>query len=496
MYSPVWRRMLCVIAVAAMSLAGVVQADDTRDYLFGEADKAYARAQEANAKLLSPRNFERAFTSYQRAEQGLSRGRNLDRLRKDIDQSILYFGRAVKAAEFANVTLASLIKTRSDAKKVNSMGHAAIQWQRAETRFRQAMTELESGDIKFAQKRAREAQAIYRDAELISIKVVYLDETEKMIDIADKGRIRRFAPRSVEKAKILFDQAERELTENRYDTDLPRSLAQEAAYEARHAIYIADLREYHRKNRITGEELILEMEKPLIRVSESANLVAHFDRGYDGPADQIILYINTHQGDAQSFLAQVQVLELEMDDRIAQIDALQAEIAKLDARLGGAAREKSLLAQRLEAQARVRAQFKQIEVMFPREEAHVFRELSDVVIRLTGLSFPVGNADVQPGHRELLRKVEDAIRVFPRSEFVIEGHTDFHGGDDANYILSQERADSVKAYFVSDMHISVHRISSVGYGETRPVANNETSAGRAKNRRIDIRIIPNLDVPG
>ena len=496
MYNPVWRRTLCVIAAVAMSLAGPLQADDTRDYLFGEADKAFARAQEANAKFLSPRNFKRAFTAYQRAEQGLSRSRNLDRIRKDIDESILYFGRSVKAAKFADVTLASLIKTRTDAEKVNSMGYAAIQWQRAETRFRQAMTNLESGDIKYAQKRAREAQAIYRDAELISIKVKYLDETEKMIDIADKGRVRRFAPRSVEKAKMLFAQAEIELTENRYDTDLPRSLAKEAAYEARHAIYIADLREYHRDNRITGEELILEMEKPLIRVSESANLVAHFDQGYDGPADHLILYINTHQGDVQSFQNQVQVLELEMDERIAQINALQAEIAKLDVQLGGAARDKSLLAQRLEAQARVRAQFKQIEIMFPREEAHVFRELSDVVIRLSGMSFPVGNADVQPGHRQLLRKVEDAIRVFPHSEFVIEGHTDFHCGDEANYILSQDRADSVKAYFISDMRIPGSKISAVGYGETRPVANNETSAGRAKNRRIDIRIIPNLDVPG
>lgn len=496
MYNPTWRRILCALAVAAIGLAGSVQADDTRDYLFGEADKAYARAQKVNAKLLSPRNFERAFTAYQHAEQGLSRARKLDRIRKDIDESILYFGRAVTAAEFANITLASLIKTRADAEKVNARGNAAIQWQRAETRFRQAMTELESGDIKFAQKRAREAQAIYRDSELISIKTVYLDETEKMIDIADKGRIRRYAPRSVEKAKMLFEQAERELTDNRYDTDLPRSLAQEAAYEARHAIYIADLRQYHRENKITGEQLILEMEKPLIRVSESANLVAHFDNGYDGPADQIILYINTHQGDVQGFQNQVQVLELEMDDRIAQIESLQAEIAKLDAQLGGAARDKSLLAQRLEAQARVRAQFKQIEVMFPREDAHVFRELSDVVIRLSGLSFPIGSAIIQPEHGELLLMVEEAIRVFPRSEFVIEGHTDFHGGDEANYILSQERADSVKAYFISNLHVPGSSISAVGYGETRPVANNETSAGRAKNRRIDIRIIPDLDAPG
>ncbi len=496
MFSPAMRRFLITAIFALMGLAGAVLADDTREYLFGQADKSYAAAQEANAAVLAPTSYNRAFKAYQRAEQGLQRGRNLDRIRKDVDESILYFGRSAKAAEFAGVTLAFVIKARSDAGSVNAKGFAAVEWQRAQTKFRQAMVELERGNIKFSQRRAQEAQALYRDAELISIKVKYLDETEKMIEIADKGRIRRYAPRSVEKAKILFDQAERELTDNRYDTDLPRSLARQAAYEARHAIYIADLREYHRENRITGEELILEMEQPLIRISESADMVAHFDKGYDVPADEIIAYINGNANSAQGLQSQVDVLELELDERIAQIEAMQGEIEKLDEQLGGASEERILLAQRLAAQARVRAQFKQIEVMFSREEAHVFRELSDVVIRLTGISFDVGSAQIKPNHQELLAKAEVAIRVFPQCDLVIEGHTDSYGGDEANYLLSQDRADSIEAYIIRGMHIPTERIAAVGYGETRPVANNETSAGRAKNRRIDIRIIPNLDVPG
>ena len=83
--------------------------------------------------------------------------------------------------------------------------------------------------------------------------------------------------------------------------------------------------------------------------------------------------------------------------------------------------------------------------------------------------------------------------MFPRSELIIEGHTDSHGGDDMNQKLSQERAESVRQYMINAMRIPTYRLIATGYGETHPVASNETEAGRARNRRIDIVIKPNMD---
>ncbi len=59
--------------------------------------------------------------------------------------------------------------------------------------------------------------------------------------------------------------------------------------------------------------------------------------------------------------------------------------------------------------------------------------------------------------------------------------------------LSEQRAEAVRQYLMSQMALSVDHVSAVGYGETRPVANNETPQGRARNRRIDVRIVPNLN---
>ncbi|MGB5335661.1 MAG: OmpA family protein, partial [Woeseiaceae bacterium] len=172
---------------------------------------------------------------------------------------------------------------------------------------------------------------------------------------------------------------------------------------------------------------------------------------------------------------------------------MEEELRALDERLGGATAERAALVQRLEAQARVKQQFAQIEKMFSTDEARVFREGNNVIMRLVGLNFDSGSSQLKQENFSLLAKVEKAIDVFPRSELIIEGHTDSHGGDDFNQTLSQSRAESVQQYMINAMRIPTYRLIATGYGETRPVASNETEAGRARNRRIDIVIKPNLE---
>ena len=94
----------------------------------------------------------------------------------------------------------------------------------------------------------------------------------------------------------------------------------------------------------------------------------------------------------------------------------------------------------------------------------------------------------------MLTKVQNAIKVFPECTITVEGHTDSYGSDEMNYGLSQQRSDAVKQYLIANMGMEESKINSVGYGENRPIANNETQEGRTKNRRIDVLIHP--DLPG
>ena len=327
---------------------------------------------------------------------------------------------------------------------------------------------------------------MYRDAELIAIKAQYLNETRQLLKDADRARVGRYAPVTLTKAQQLLADAERELNENRYDTDLPRSLAQQANYEARHAIYLSEVVRKVRDRDLSVEQLILDWEEPLREIAGAADVVPAMATGHDELQAALVEYIDNLRADKQR-------LEQQNDEYGLRLAEMEEEIRTLDERLGGATEERAALVQRLEAQARIKAQFEEVEKLFDRSEARVFREGDTIILRLVGLSFDSGQSDIKQDSFDLLEKVERAIDLFPRSDLVIEGHTDSHGGDELNQQLSQARAEAVQQYMINAMRIPDYRLIATGYGETQPVANNETAAGRARNRRIDIVIKPNLD---
>jgi OmpA-OmpF porin, OOP family len=482
-------RPFSLAALAALSLVGTslaVAQQDLRATLFVEADKALAEAKAANAEQLAPTTFQHAAEAYAAAENDLARGRPQDRVRTDAAAAAKEFRQAKDAAESASVTLASLIKTRADATNANASTFAAQQWTSATERFDSAVRRLESGDVKGAHSRADEAEALYRDAELTSIKAQYLSQTRALLAEADQGRVSRYAPRTYENARSLLAQAEKALNENRYDTDLPRSLAQQANYQARHAIYLAKVISSMREENRSIEDVILSYEDALVQIGAAADEVVQLDKGVEPVTTELVAYVEQlREGAARS--------QADARDSRKRIGDLEEEVRNLDTQLGGVSQERSALVQRVEAEARIREQFASIENLFQREEARVQREGNRVIIRLVGLTFPSGQATVLPAHRDLLQKVQQAADVFPRSQVVIEGHTDSYGDDQANLNLSRRRAEAIGAYLTGTLGVAASRVSAIGYGETQPIASNDTPQGRERNRRIDVIIEPQLD---
>ncbi|HSG59134.1 MAG TPA: OmpA family protein [Woeseiaceae bacterium] len=468
----------------ATSLAGAQ--DELRKTFFKDADAAKAAADAANAALLAPRSYERGVAEYQDAEYALERGRNIETVRSNAAAAAEYFRTATKAAELAGTALAQVMKSRQDAANARAPELEPEIWQQAQRKFGDAIRLLERGDLKGAKRREIEATSLYRDAELIAIKAQYLSDTRQLLADADRARVERYAPITLGKAKRLLAEAERELNENRYDTDLPRSLARQANYEAKHAIYLSEIVRKVRDRDLTPEELVLQWEAAMRNIAGAADVVPDMQDGPDNLSAALVEYIDNLRNENQA-------LGQEKSENEVRLADMEEELRVLDERLGGATAERAALVQRLEAQARVKQQFEEVEKMFTADEARVFREGNNIILRLVGLTFDSGASQIKPASFDLLAKVERAIDVFPRSELIIEGHTDSHGGDDFNQQLSQARAESVQQYMINAMRIPTYRLIATGYGETRPVASNETESGRARNRRIDIIIRPNLE---
>lgn len=101
------------------------------------------------------------------------------------------------------------------------------------------------------------------------------------------------------------------------------------------------------------------------------------------------------------------------------------------------------------------------------------------------IMFDTNKADIKPRYHEELKKLADFLNEFPNAKGVIEGHTDSVGSKASNMKLSQRRADSVRNYIIKKFGIAPERFSAKGFGPTRPVADNKTTAGKQKNRRIE-----------
>lgn len=120
----------------------------------------------------------------------------------------------------------------------------------------------------------------------------------------------------------------------------------------------------------------------------------------------------------------------------------------------------------------------------PEPEPEPEPEFEQVVLS-SDVTFPFDSAELRPAAESELNQVARTLRESPEVRVVIEGHTDSIGTEEYNRDLSQRRAESVSTYLQSQ-GIDGNRLRTVGYGESRPVATNDTDAGRSQNRRVEI----------
>ena len=181
---------------------------------------------------------------------------------------------------------------------------------------------------------------------------------------------------------------------------------------------------------------------------------------------------------AQEAARQKEEAEKAKAEAVAQQQALAAEAEKAKA---AAAESENLRQQAEKEKAELRARLLQQlnQILATRDSARgLIANMSDVLFRS-------GSAELAPVARERLAKVSGIILAYPSLHLAVEGHTDSIGGDEYNQNLSEQRAGSVRDYFIQQ-GISAASIESRGFGKTEPIASNDTPEGRAQNRRVEL----------
>jgi len=184
--------------------------------------------------------------------------------------------------------------------------------------------------------------------------------------------------------------------------------------------------------------------------------------------------------EAQEALAQQQAQQAQ---QIAQQQAEQRAEAERNAE---AARQAQADAERARQQAaqqteqmRERLRQQLSAVLQTRETAR------GLIMNMSDVLFDFNKYTLKPDAREKLAKISGILLAYPGLKLQVEGYTDNVGSDEYNQKLSEQRAEGVKDYLVSQ-GVAENAVSSQGYGKSNPVADNSTSAGRAQNRRVQL----------
>ncbi len=460
-----------------------------RNELFQEVDSKLETLKSLDASVLSPGNYETGMEHYRMAEQHLIRNRGVDRIESALQQAMSAFSRAEETSNLAEVTFRSAIEARNNALDAKAPVFSSENWLRAESQFRTAAESLEAGNVNRARNQSQAAEDQYRVVELEAIKANYLEDARETLQEAEAEQAQRNAPKTFAQARAEIENVEQMLNEDRYDTQEAGRLAEQAAYRASYARYLNHEITRLRSQNATFEDLFLEAEKPVARIAESLDVDVRFDSGLEAPAEIIVDELNSRFADKEASLAaaqqQIENLRMENENQAAQISEKQSEITLLRSQVD----DKGDLASRLEVQRKRDEAIQNVRNLIPPNDGDVFLDGNNVLIRLHGLTFPVGQSTIEPQFFDLLRRVQDAIRLFPDGRVAIEGHTDSRGSLELNQRLSEERADAVTQYIRANIGTEFP-LRSVGFGPERPVASNETEVGRARNRRIDVVITP------
>ena len=478
-----WMNLFWVMAVLIVSACATSpssnkeQAGTPSNILVDQLAQEIAGAKADNVDTMAPDLFSKAQAAYQKARQGLDRGERSTAINEDVVESRNYLAQAQAVAAAARRILkeTNTAREKAIAAGAEDLGQP---FKDVEARYRWLTQAIKNNDIDYAVKNAESVQANYRNVEIMAIKHGALAPCRQLMEKANRQRLDKTVPRTYGQAVQALNEADEYIGNNPYEEKLIADKAGHALFLAQRLMAVNG--ESQKMDAMASEERALYVEDHLSKLSGA------LDAGD----------LRNLAPEKQVSVMSEKVGELQTNNRsLTQLNqSYQKQIVAMEQRiqgLEGFSQEQEAAKKRLASEREFNERFNKVQNYFTSKEAEVYKQGNQLVIRMRGIQFPVGQATLTPDNYSLLSKVQRAIRTFESVSVIIEGHTDNTGSNDLNKSLSLERARAVQAYLVANDADMVDRISARGYGSDRPLASNDTPAGRAVNRRIDVLIKPN-----
>jgi outer membrane protein OmpA-like peptidoglycan-associated protein len=441
------------------------------------------QARRQNADLLAPRHFRQAADALAEAESLSERKLDPDLIGVKLRVALDEIEDARRIAENARVKLADALTARGAALSAGADSLGNSNYKRTEESFRGLVREFERAPLTVKDTNIQDVAGGYRAARRDALRARLLGEARELIAEAERKNGDRLVP------ALLLSRAEAYLAQENLDS--ARSDADAALRAARHALGMLTYIETAQKTKCPWQTALLPYDDLLLRIGAQLDSTLDMSRGGVEGGQAIPRLIEAQQ---ESLRAQVSAeqqtirsLESSLSEAQTSLADAQSRIAELESRFKAAEGARSSAVEQLQKGEQTADRLARAKALFNANEATVLQDRDgNVVIRLLGLRFSPGATKLDKTHSKLLDKAAEALGLFPAATARVEGHTDSEGGEELNQRLSEARAKAVADYLVNKLKLTPDKLPAAGYGESRPIAGNDTAEGRARNRRIDI----------
>lgn len=410
-------------------------------------DQATSKAYAGQVDILAPMEFDLSANKLSKAKKDLADGEDRDEVIESIAYSKAYLDQAQGVAESRRGKVAAILDSRQKAidAGAKTFGPASKQLDKTDR-------ELTSSAEKYENLSAKDVAALqkdYLDIELIAVENRQLGRAKGLIESAKKKGASNDAPNALKTAEINYKSAEGVVRANR---SVSAMFARQVALADQSAIYLT--------------AILNETQNGKVKEDVARRMVDQNRR-----LEQLTAQLNT------------------ASDRQTELRAANSELnSTLSGQTGELERQNAEL-QQANQSVRLQQALKDAQDRFSTNEAEVFQQGNNVVIRLKLIQFATGKAELPMAAIPLLDKVRAVSEELGPQLVRIEGHTDAVGSEALNRVLSQERAETIANYF-SENGIERQKMQTVGVGFAKPLATNKTREGRAQNRRVDVIITP------
>lgn len=445
----------------------VLSRENEISLLKGRLDSARSQS----VDLLAPSFFEYANAKLNEAVEMAKKSQDPKAGSDLASEGLSLLEQAEKAAKQNQEIFSSTLKNRDSAVENNAHVFFEKEFLELDGDLVKAARLAEKNELSLARNKNVELAAKFSALETRAMKANINDYAKSAYDAAIAAGADRNAPITLKKAKAELELARKIIDLEKGDMDKAKGHAENAKNLALQSKGISLLVADFKKADMTREEMVLWHQNQLSEIYQPLNEEISF--AADNP--QVQKNLTGRLDEMSQYIKELETRGIACEKDIAGLksslaqEASQTERAKLE------------MAQKEES-------FRSLSALFNKDEAVVLMRDDDIIIRSYGFNFAVGKADIAPSNFSLLNKIVTAILRFPKASIVVEGHTDNSGSNRINLRLSEERANNIAKFLVEVAKIDSSMVSSIGLGDSRPLASNETAEGRAQNRRIEVII--------